>query len=92
MVFCSMAANAVENFINSNSRENFNDGKMTPLGTVIFLAIYLTLVLMLGKYLWNEVAVKVLTIAKPMPSVLHLLGLVLLVDLILPNMSGCNCM
>lgn len=93
MGFCSMAANVAENFLSTQNRENFNvgqNGKMSPLGMTLFLAIYLTLILFLGKFLWNEVMVKVVSVCKPMPSMLHLLGLVLLIDLLAPTV-GCNC-
>lgn len=85
---CSIAANVVEQFI-GNRRENFQNTQskpnISPLGLFIFLIIYLTLVLLFGKYLWDEVMCKVITVCKPMPSLAHFLGLVLLIDLLLPS-------
>ena len=50
----------------------------------IVLVVYLVLLLLVGKWLWNNVLCKTVTIVKPMPNVLTLLGLVILLELILP--------
>ena len=93
MTFCGLAANAAENFFGGHMKneqfQNSNNGdkqKMSPLYIVLFLTIYLVLVLIAGQFLWNEVLCKVTTICKPMPSLLHLLGLILLLDLLVPRM------
>ena len=102
MTFCGLAASAVENFFGGHMKnEHFFGGhmkneqfqntngdtkKMSPLYIVLFLTIYLLLVLIAGQFLWNEVLCKVTTICKPMPSLLHLLGLILLLDLLMPRM------
>jgi len=97
MTFCGLAANVAENFFgghmkneqfdNTNNNTNTVDKpKMSPLYIVLFLTIYLILVLIAGQFLWNEVLCKVTTICKPMPSLLHLLGLILLLDLLMPRM------
>jgi hypothetical protein len=51
---------------------------------VVLLVVYLVLLLLVGKWLWNNVLCKTVTIVKPMPNVLTLLGLVILLELVLP--------
>ena len=53
---------------------------------LVMVILWLTLVLLVGKYLWNECLCKVLTICKPINSVYTLLGLIVLFDLLHPNM------
>jgi hypothetical protein len=48
---------------------------------VVMLLIYLVLLVMFGKYLWNEVACKHVSVFKPLSSVWQLLGLSVLVQL-----------
>ena len=94
MTFCGLAASVAENFLGGNMGREYFQGnnvnsekpKMSPLYMVLFITIYLVVVLVAGQYLWNEVLCKVVTICKPMPSLLHLLGLVLLIDLLMPRM------
>lgn len=93
MTFCGLAASVAENFLGGNMGKEYFQGnnngdksKVSPLYLVLFLTIYLVLVLVVGQFLWNEVLCKVVTVCKPMPSLLHLLGLVLLFDLLFPRM------
>jgi hypothetical protein len=51
---------------------------------ILLFAVMFVLILLFGKYLWNEIAVKYITIFKPIPSVLELLGLMILVSLFIP--------
>lgn len=73
---------------NMHRSESFRD-MMTLSGgnrllLLIMLVVYLVLILMVGKWLWNNVLCKTVNIVKPMPNVLTLLGLVILLELILP--------
>lgn len=51
---------------------------------LVLLVVYLVLLLLVGKWLWNNVLCKTVTIVKPMPNVITLLGLVILLELVLP--------
>lgn len=51
---------------------------------LVLLVVYLVLLLLVGKWLWNNVLCRTVTIVKPMPNVLTLLGLVILLELVLP--------
>lgn len=82
----SQTLEAVINTI--RGREDFND--MTALSggnklmLLILLVVYLVLLLAVGKWLWNNVLCRTVTFVKPMPDVLTLLGLVILLELVLP--------
>jgi uncharacterized membrane protein (DUF485 family) len=73
---------------NHHHSESFRDMVTLSGGNrlllLIMLVVYLLLILMIGKWLWNNVLCRTITIAKPMPNVLTLLGLVILLELILP--------
>ncbi|VVU95417.1 hypothetical protein CPAV1605_1168 [seawater metagenome] len=69
-------------------QENPSDSSIKrkiSIGTMIGFLIYLALVLFVGKGLWDKVLCQAIPACKPMPSLLHFLGLVLLLDILLPN-------
>jgi len=84
----SQTIQAIVNGVTGTGTERFND--MTSLSggnkvmLVVLLVVYLLLILLVGKWLWNNVLCKTVTFAKPMPNVLTLLGLVILLELVLP--------
>jgi len=55
---------------------------------LIIFVVLLVIILVVGLWLWNNLAAKYITIFKPLPSVWHLLGLIIIIDLIHP---GCQC-
>jgi hypothetical protein len=59
-----------------------------PMVGLIIAILAIIIVLLAGKWLWNNIATRYITILKPVPSVWHLLGLMLIIDLVLPN---CAC-
>ena len=67
-----------------SGHESFTDvmqkNELTTSAMVLLL-IYLVLLVMFGKYLWNEVACKHVSVLKPLSSVWQLLGLSILVQL-----------
>jgi hypothetical protein len=89
-MFCQIAANAIDHFTYTNAkRDNFGDisgfgeHRMT-VGLAIAMLLWIILVLVVGKWLWNNVLCQLTTVCKPMPNVLYLLGLILLLDIIRP--------
>ena len=52
------------------------------LAAFIVLIIYVVFILIIGKFLWNEVLCKIVTIAKPASSIWQILGLAILFNLI----------
>ena len=73
---------------NVASKENFADTtQMTAAGTVaaiIFVVIYILLVLLVGKWLFNTVLCALFPAVKPATSIWQVLGLMLLLHLLLP--------
>ena len=69
---------------NNNVQQSTNYGQMMVL--LIIVILWLCLVLLVGKHLWNECLCKVVTICKPMDSVFSLLGVIVLLDILKPNM------
>ena len=88
MVLSQLSKAFAEKFTNTRRphREQFmNDNdEQVPLKVLIVVAIWLVAVLFVGMWLWNNVAVKLFTVLKPMTSIWQLLGLAVLVDLIHP--------
>jgi len=81
---------AYSNFVDFIRRGNdsFDSGSPSTGSIVIAsLAILLLIVIQLFivQWLWNNVLVRVTNIAKPIPSLLHVLGLLLLIGLIHPG-------
>lgn len=70
-----------------NAGMHQNRGAMVLLDLVLFVVLVIVM-LMVGKWLWNNIAAQYITIFKPVPTVWHLLGLVLILDLVHP---GCSC-
>jgi len=60
------------------------------LALVSFITLFIIFVALLfvGKYLWNNVLVDLISIAKPVKSVWQLIGLAVLISLLHP---GCGC-
>ena len=52
------------------------------LAAFIVLIIYVVFILVIGKFLWNEVLCKIVSIAKPASSIWQILGLAILFNLI----------
>lgn len=85
MVF-SQCANAVaENFFPSNT-ENFNNTNGNKELKMLFVVVvWLVAILFVGMWLWNNVLVKVCSVAKPMTNIWQILGLAFLLDLLIPK-------
>lgn len=73
-----IASNTLQNMLNRAMPEQFQDTRTQLVVDIVVLVVYILLVLLLGKYLWNNVLCKAVTVVKPLPNVWHFLGLVLL--------------
>lgn len=95
MGLCSLATQAANNAVLGNKDGFANTSernKYEMLGQLTFIVVHIALVLLIGKWLWDNVATKLFTICKPMPNVWYLVGLVVLLDLIYPQrLGGCGC-
>ena len=82
-----MLQNIVKSAVNNYYRSQ-NGGGQQQMGDVDMLVVLITLLLVtfllafFGKYLWNEILVKVVTVCKPIDSWVDLLGLVILFNIL----------
>lgn len=80
-------------FMHTETFESPNGVAPSParLALVSFLTVVVifTIMLFAGKYLWNNVAVNLFTVIKPVKSVWQLVGLALLVSLFAPGSCAC---
>jgi hypothetical protein len=89
-LFSSCAAVARESFGNQERFANVeNKSSGDALVALLIVIVLLALVLIFGKYLWNNVACKYITIIKPVKNVIELLAIIVLLDLVLPS---CTCL
>lgn len=58
--------------------------KDLAVSALVFL-VYVAIILLFGKYLWNTAICRMISVAKPVDSVFYILGLMLFVGLILPS-------
>ena len=88
MVLSNVVGKVVkESFQNSDNvvaPQGPTGGQMFVL--IIMVVLWLCLVLLVGKYLWNECLCKVVTVCRKIDNVFVLLGLVVLFDILHPNM------
>ena len=71
-------------------REHFTDRReaMKYVALLITILLWIVLLLLVSKLLWNNVLCDIVTFVKPVKSVFQILGLVILLQLILPTTSS----
>jgi len=82
----SCAKESFQNVLNGGkTREGFNYDSNNYLAMLLALLLWLAVLLFVSKFLWNEVLVKLVTVVKPATSVAQILGLVILLEIMLPK-------
>ncbi len=79
---------AKETFANilSGGRENFEGNRsVNYLAMLLAILLWLAVLLLVAQFLWNGVLVKLVTVVKPATSVFQLLGLVILMEILMPK-------
>lgn len=79
--FVKMGTVMMDSMSGHESFTNVMEKNELSTSAIVMLLIYLVLLVMFGKYLWNEVACKHVSVLKPLSSVWQLLGLSILVQL-----------
>lgn len=74
-------ARHTENFEDAGKEQHF----ALALAYFLLFMVVFTLVLLFGTFLWNNIASKYITILKPVPGVLELLGIMVLTGLLFPG-------
>lgn len=84
--------NMLNKLLNGNQQnsEGFNNGNNMAEVFVLLqiMLLYLLIILLVGKWLFNNVLVKTFPMIRPVPDVWHLLGLIIIIDFLLPS---CSC-
>jgi hypothetical protein len=73
-----------EPFMNENGVYTDGSSAARVIGRVVGLVLSVLIVLLVGKFLWNNAAVKLISGLKPVKNILELLGLMLLLGLLFP--------
>ena len=80
----STVQNTIETFL--SKRENFSTSdKLKAVSVLVTLILWIIVLLLLSKYLWNEVLCKLVSFTKPVSSVYQIIGLVILLQIIVPT-------
>ena len=74
----------LEGVIGSPSSESRRDAYVDFLSTVIAFVLALVILGFIGKYLWNNVVVDLVSIAKPAKSFWQIVGLMIFISLVRP--------
>ena len=80
----SAVKSGVENFL--NKKEGFTNSDVASfVAALVVIIVWLAVLLLLSKWLWNEVLCKIVSFAKPVTSVFQILGLVILLQIVHPS-------
>lgn len=66
-------------------RSQNEEYQVNPLTAVVLIVAWIILILWLGKYLWNNVLSRVVTVVKPMDNLWQMFGLMVLTGILFPR-------
>ena len=66
-------------------RSQEEEYQVNPLAAAVLIVAWIVLILWLGKYLWNNVLSRVVTVVKPMDNLWQMLGLMVLIGILFPR-------
>jgi len=64
--------------------EGFSNSSANYFALLITMVLWVLLVLFVAEYLWNKVLVNLVTVVKPAKGMLQMLGLMVLIQILLP--------
>jgi len=81
----SVIGSGVEGF--EASKQNKYPGYSIPKSWIDFVVfiIILTVIAFFGQLMWNELIAKFITVAKPLPTIFHTLGMFVALDIFFGN-------
>jgi hypothetical protein len=80
----SSVKSGIERFL--NKEEHFTNSDVANfIAALIIIIVWLAVLLLLSKWLWNEILCKIVSFTKPVTSVFQILGLVVLLQIIHPS-------
>ena len=62
-----------------------NDQQTSYIALILAVIVWILLVLFVAKYLWNAVLVKLVTVVNPGKSMFQMLGLMVLLQILMPQ-------
>ena len=68
-----------------NGSDGFAGSSGSPALAVLAIVAVVVIQLFIVKFLWNTVLVRVISFAKPLPSILYTLGLLVLMAMLFPG-------
>ena len=85
-MFFTIGQQSVQTLLNGGQKkEGFNSNDNYYLSMLIVLVLWLAILLLVSKFIWNEVLVELVTVVKPATSVIQILGLVILLEIMIPK-------
>ena len=69
----------------ANGGDGFTDGSSSVFLATLAVVVVVVIQLFVVKFLWNTVLVRVVSVAKPLPSLMYTLGLLVLVAMLFPG-------
>jgi hypothetical protein len=90
MAVTDIVKKALEGFQGTTSNDTNDNNAQPPSMSQLFvltvvIILWFLLVILVGKYLWNECLCKVLTICKPTDDLFVIFGIILLFDILHPK-------
>ena len=76
---------AIEGFSGNNDSKERRNAYVEFVSFLLAFLIGMVLLGFVGKLLWNSVVVELFTIAKPVRSVWHIIGLMIFLTLVVPK-------
>ena len=76
---------AIEGFSGNNDSKERRNAYVEFVSFLLAFLIVMVLLGFVGKLLWNSVVVELFTIAKPVRSVWHIIGLMIFLTLVVPK-------
>ena len=80
----------IRSVLRPGQKENFSStsDNLKYVALLITIFLWILLLLLVSKVLWNEVLCEMVTFAKPVKSVFYILGLVVLLQIISPTTTS----
>ena len=66
-------------------RSQNEEYQVNPLTATFLIVAWIVLIIWVGKYLWNNVLSRVVTVVKPMDNLWQMFGLMILIGILFPR-------
>ena len=66
-------------------RSQNEEYQVNPIAATFLIVAWIVLIIWVGKYLWNNVLSRVVTVVKPMDNLWQMFGLIILTGILFPR-------